>query len=257
MTEYIDPDLKEFLENNNSADFEGLWSRNDPWFEEPNVGRSRSGWSGVCRIELEGRGFFLKKQENFLTYSIKKPLGVTVAEKEFGNLEFCRENKIPAMRVAYFGVRKIAEKVQAVIMTEELKGYYDLSTAMNYFQENNPDLTQKRKVIRQIALMLRDAHKKNFVHYSLYPKHIFVSEKFIEEANDDAKPLCRFIDLEKAVRIPWGKKKQLRDLETLNRRSDYWSKSDRLYFLLAYLMRKNVDKEVRKILKKIDSISKK
>ncbi|NQZ59309.1 MAG: hypothetical protein HRT88_17790, partial [Lentisphaeraceae bacterium] len=45
-----------------------------------NYGRSKTGWSGVCRIKLDGRVMYLKKQEDFYSYSLRHPLGITVAQ---------------------------------------------------------------------------------------------------------------------------------------------------------------------------------
>ncbi|MCM8542847.1 MAG: lipopolysaccharide kinase InaA family protein [Lentisphaeraceae bacterium] len=257
MTEYLNPLWGSFLAEHQYSTFDSLWDRNDEWFETPNKGRSKHGWSGVCRIEVGNRVFFLKKQENFYTYSIKKPLGISVAEKEFKNLKLFKKLNVPSMEVVYFGVRKFNGKLQAMIMTVELKDYFSLSDATAYLETQKPCLTHRRNVISRIATFLRDAHEKNVMHYSLYPKHIFISESFLKEKDESLEPLCRFIDMEKALQVKWGQKKQLRDLETLNRHSSYWSKTDRIYFLKCYLGTNKVDSELRKIVNRIKSITKK
>lgn len=257
MTEYLNPLWGSFLGEHKYSSFDALWDRKDEWFETPNKGRSKDGWSGVCRIEIGNRAFFLKKQENFYTYSIRKPLGISVAEKEFKNLKLFKRLNIPAMEVVYFGVRKNEGKLQAMVMTSELKDDFSLEEATEYWESQKPDFEHRRNVIAKIAGLLKNTHEKNVMHYSLYPKHIFVNKKFFQEKDESQKPLCRFIDLEKALQVKFGRKKQLRDLETLNRHSNYWSISDRIYFLKCYLGRNKVDSEVRKIVRKIQSITKK
>ena len=257
MTEYLNPLWGSFLGEHKFSSFDELWNRNDEWFETPNKGRSKDGWSGVSRIEIGNRAFFLKKQENFYTYSIKKPLGISVAEKEFKNLKLFKRLNIPCMEVVYFGVRKDGGKLQAMVMTSELKDDFSLEEATDYWLEHKPNLKHRRNVIAKLAGFLRDAHEKNVMHYSLYPKHIFVNKKFIQEQDENQSPLCRFIDMEKALKVKWGRKRQLRDLETLNRHSQFWSKSDRLYFLKCYLRTNKVDLELRRIVRKIESITKK
>jgi hypothetical protein len=49
----------------------------------------------------------------------------------------------------------------------------------------------------------------------------------------------------------------LRDLDTLNRHSPAWSRTDRLRFLLAYLKRHAVDSKVRKVWQRLQVLSRK
>ena len=146
MSEFINPAWGDFLKTHNLDNFEDLWSREEPWFEEPNEGRSKDGWSGVCRFEVAGKSFFLKKQENFLTYSVKNPLGIPMAEKEFTNLKLFNELEVPSMTVVYFGSRKHSGKLQALIMTEELYGYEALSDLLEKWAEKKPSREKGTKL---------------------------------------------------------------------------------------------------------------
>ena len=81
LNEYIDPEFKKLLNNTDKIEvdnrkidetvFASLWNRADPWFEKPNSRRSTSkeSWSGVTRIQLKERNFFLKKQQDYFAYS--------------------------------------------------------------------------------------------------------------------------------------------------------------------------------------------
>ena len=257
MQEFIAADWQSFLEKHKLASFDALWDKEIPWFEEPNVGRSKDGWSGVCLLEIDDRKIFLKKQENFYTYSLRHPLGITVAQKEFANIESFNARKIPCMKTVYFGIRKSKGKLQAMIATEALEAYIAFEDVIALWQKNTFTLKHRRLLIAAVADLLSDAHSKGLMHNSLYPKHIFISEEFARKAGTGTQPLCRFIDMEKAKPAKQHSKKQLRDLETLHRRSSYWSRSDRLYFLLCYLGKNEIDHEVRLFIKKLKGIAKK
>ena len=256
MKEYLNPKWESFLKENKFSTFDELWNRDDEWFETPNRGRSKDGWSGVCKIQIGDETFFLKKQENFLTYSIKKPFGIAVAEKEFNNLQLFNKLDIPSMTVVYFGTRKHKGKLQAMVMTEDLKDYMSLSEVKSYWKKNTPALERKRKILDSVAELLLNAHKKNVMHYSLYPKHVFVRKSFVMEGDESSKPLSRFIDMEKALKASYKSKKQVRDLETLNRHCKTATKQDRIYFLLRYLGKEKADSEVRDYIRKIQAITK-
>jgi len=258
MKEFIATDWQEFLSSQKLASFDQLWDRELPWFEEPNYGRSKDGWSGVCKLELDGRVLFLKKQQNFYSYSLRHPLGITVAQKEYANIALFNKLQIPCMETVYFGIRKQKGKLQAMIMTEGLEGYIPFEDATQIWESGSFSLSKRRVLIREIADFLRAAHQKEVMHNSLYPKHIFIEESFVRHQKSDGRPVCRFIDMEKARQAKFHSSRQLRDLDTLQRRtSSYWSRSDRLYFLLSYMEKTKVDTEFRTFLQKLRSISKK
>ena len=257
MKEFIAADWQQFLYGHKLASFDQLWDKQLPWFEEPNYGRSKDGWSGVCRLEIDGRVLYLKKQQNFYSYSLRHPLGVTVAQKEYDNIDLFNELQIPCMKTVYFGVRKQQGKLQAMIITEGLEGYIPLEDATKIWENGSFTLSHRRQLLCSIGEFLRAAHQQGVMHNSLYPKHIFIEEAFVRQRHSDGRPLCRFIDMEKARRAKFHSKRQMRDLDTLQRRTAYWSRCDRLYFLLCYLGKTKIDKEVRTFLQKLRSISKK
>ena len=254
MNEFVDPVWQKLLEGNKAVNFEQLWARNDAWFEKPNSGRSKGGWSGVCRIEIGGKFFFLKKQEKFLTYSLKAPFGQSLVVKEKDNLARFNNLKIPCVKLVYFGVRKFKGRVQGMIMTEALNGYISLDEAVLGY-ERLP-LEKRRKVIHSLAKLVKFTHEKGQMHNSLYPKHLFIEENFARGGEPSQEPLSRFIDLETAKKAKNGSKKQLRDLDTLDRRSLFGSKTDRLAFVLAYLNQKSCNAKVRSFLKRLSAVSK-
>ena len=257
MTKYLAADWQDFLQSHKLASFDDLWDKDLEWFEAPNYGRSKNGWSGVCRIEVDGRVMYLKKQENFYTYSLRHPLGITVAQKEFDNIQYFNSLDIPCLKVLYFGVRKHKGKLQAMLMTEGLEGYLPFNQITKLYQKEHFSLDRRRQLLRAIASFLREAHEKNVMHFCLYSKHIFVDENFVKTGEVGNRPVCRFIDMEKSCKANYQSKKQMRDLDTLNRRTPYWSKVDRLVFILAYLHKGAVDKDVKSFYMCLSRISKK
>ena len=259
--EYIDPEFKKFLIiNNEKTHFKSLWNRNDPWFEEPNIGRrdSKSAWSGVSRIDENGQAFFLKKQENYFSYSVKPPFRQLIVQKEFANIQLFKSLMIPCLDVVYFGIRKKSGKTQGILVTKALDDYISLHDIEVQYKElhGSGQFRIKRAVIEKIAALIQKTHESGLMHRCLYPKHIYIDKIFLKTGEQKTKePVCRFIDLESARKVSYNSKKQLRDLETLNRRLLKVGQRDKLYFLLKYLNKTSLDKEIRKLIKRIQKIS--
>ncbi|MCK5100089.1 MAG: hypothetical protein KAR45_18405 [Desulfobacteraceae bacterium] len=263
--EYIDPEFNNFLiSNNEKTHFTNLWNRDDPWFEEPNIGRrdSKSAWSGVSRIQYNGHAFFLKKQENYFSYSVKPPIRQLIVQKEYANIQLFESLKIPTLDVVYFGIRKksgnILGKTQGILITKALDNYISLNEAQEqFFNIHKPEqLKIKRIVIAKVAALVKKTHKSGLMHRCLYPKHIYIDKDFCKTGEKQTnEPVCRFIDLESARKAPYNSKKQLRDLETLNRRSPTVKLKDKVYFLLKYLNKTSLDKDARKLIKRIQKIT--
>jgi hypothetical protein len=74
--------------------------------DEPNT--SRGGWSSVFRLDLEGRGFYLKRQSNYLTRTLHQPLGEPTFAREFRNISRYQQKAIPALQAVFYGERKVA-----------------------------------------------------------------------------------------------------------------------------------------------------
>ncbi len=257
MKQYIAKNWHDFLLTHDLASFDQLWEKELPWFEDINYGRSRDGWSGVCKIKVDGHVLYLKKQQNFYRYPISKSLGGTVAQKEYNNISLFNTLDIPCLETVYFGVRKQQGRLQAMIMTEGLEGYISFEEVTGIWSRGCFGLAHRRGLIRHIGEFLRQAHDKKVMHNSLYPKHIFLDENYVLNQKSDNQPICRFIDMERSRRARFGSRRQIRDLETLHRRTPYWSHSDRLFFLLCYLGKTRVDVEVRTFLKNFQKIRKK
>jgi hypothetical protein len=259
--EYIDPLFKTLLASNNEkTHFKSLWNRNDPWFEEPNLGRrdSKKAWSGVSRIVFNDQAFFLKKQENYFTYSVKPPFRQLIVQKEYANIQLFKSYKIHCLDVVYFGTRKKSGKTQGIIITKALDDYISLhDIELQHKKLHGAEQFRiQQAVIKEIASLVKKTHESGLMHRCLYPKHIYIEKHFFETGEQETKrPLCRFIDLESARKVSYNSKKQLRDLETLNRRLPTLNFKGKLYFLLQYLDKTETDKDVRNMIKRINDIS--
>ena len=67
MSDFLAAEDRALLERHGLATFDALWARQLDAVDEPNT--SKGGWSSVFRLELEGQGYYLKRQSNYLTRS--------------------------------------------------------------------------------------------------------------------------------------------------------------------------------------------
>lgn len=81
MTDYMASADRALLQRHGLDDFEALWALELDAVDEPNTGRG--GWSSVYRLELEGKGYYLKRQSDYLTRSLHKPFGEPTFAREF------------------------------------------------------------------------------------------------------------------------------------------------------------------------------
>lgn len=65
MTDFLAEEDRALLERHGLGTFDALWAKQLEAVDEPNT--ARGGWSSVFRLELEGQGYYLKRQSNYLT----------------------------------------------------------------------------------------------------------------------------------------------------------------------------------------------
>lgn len=130
MSDFVDEKWREILAFNGLESFDALWNVDAKWFEEPN--RRRGGWSGVSRYEMrlpEGNlaPVFIKRQENHGTWSWAHPIrGVPTFLREFQRIMTYRRCEIPSLQPVYFGARLRGGDQRAILITEDLAGFYSL-----------------------------------------------------------------------------------------------------------------------------------
>lgn len=186
-------------------DFEYWWNVPGEWVEEPN--RRRSGWSGMVRAVLDGRMYYVKRQLNHRCYTLAHPFGWPTASREWQYLTHLQRLGIGAPVGVFHAVRKTAEGVEAVLVTEELAGFVDLAALER--------LAPERKLVlaRAVGELLGRLHRVRLQHSSLYNKHVMA------KASEEGFAVA-LIDLEKMrPRLTAGMAAR-HDLEQLQRRQN-------------------------------------
>ena len=224
MTDFIAGTDRALLERNGLADFDALWAVQLDAVDEPNT--SGGGWSSVFRMDLEGQGFYLKRQSNYLTRTLHSPLGEPSFAREFRNIERYKTLGIPALEAVFFGERKVPGERRAILMTRALDGWNDLDSLL----EQWPQLTagQQQAILQACGQLARRLHAVRQVHGCFYPKHIFLQP-------DGAAYRAQLIDLEKTRPLLLGQRDRVKDIEPLLRRAHAWTEADVRALLAAYL----------------------
>lgn len=224
MTDFLAAEDRPLLARHGLDSFEALWARQLDAVDEPNT--SGGGWSSVFRLELEGQGYYLKRQSNYLTRTWSHPFGEPSFSREFRNISRYRELGIPALQAVFYGQRKVDGEVRAILLTRALDGWDDLDSLLHRW----PALTveQRCAILQACGQLARRLHGMRQVHGCFYPKHIFLQAI----ANGYQ---ARLIDLEKTRPLLFGQRDRVKDLEPLLRRARAWNDNDVRELLSAYL----------------------
>src|SRR3990167_8002126 len=100
MSAFIAAQDRALLEHHGLASFEALWALKLEAVDEPNT--ERGGWSSVYRLELGDAAFYLKRQSNHLTRTLRHPFGEPTFAREFRNIKRYTTLGIPALQAAFF-----------------------------------------------------------------------------------------------------------------------------------------------------------
>jgi tRNA A-37 threonylcarbamoyl transferase component Bud32 len=240
MYEYVNPKWEKLLHKNRLIDFESFWSLPNDWFEPLNT--RRNGWSGVITKKVGEDLFFVKKQENHNFKSIRHPiLGQPTFLREFQNIQYLIDHKIPTLEVIFFGIRDN----QCVLVTRDL----------NKNNQSLQKIIEKKKLfsktdLNRIAKTLGNMHKHNVQHTYPVPKHIYLNK-----VNEDIV----LIDLEKMKKRFFSFQASIRDLYAfLKYAREYMDEQDISYFLRKYfknqkpnILQKFILRRVNKKIKKL------
>ncbi|KMM79574.1 lipopolysaccharide kinase InaA family protein [Pseudomonas deceptionensis] len=224
MTDFVADADRALLERNGLADFDALWAVQLEAVDEPNT--SGGGWSSVFRMDLEGQGFYLKRQSNYLTRTLHSPLGEPSFAREFRNIQRYRQMGIPALEAVFFGERKIPGERRAILVTRALDGWNDLDSLLEQWSQLSDE--QQQAILQACGQLARRLHAVRQVHGCFYPKHIFLQP-------DGAGYRAQLIDLEKTRPLLLGQRDRVKDIEPLLRRAHVWTEADVRALLAAYL----------------------
>lgn len=224
MTDYLASADQALLQRHGLNDFEALWALQLDAVDEPNTGRG--GWSSVFRLELEGKGFYLKRQSDYLTRTLHRPFGEPTFAREFRNISRYQKLKIPALQAVFYGERKGNGQHRAILMTRALDDWRDLDSLLAQWPQL--EAANRLGILQACGQLARTLHAAGQVHGCFYPKHIFLRER--REGWQ-----AQLIDLEKTRPLLFGMRDRLKDLEPLLRRAGAWSEADVRNLLAAYL----------------------
>jgi tRNA A-37 threonylcarbamoyl transferase component Bud32 len=241
MSDYLCADDRPLLERHGLASFDALWALALEAVDAPN--RAGHGWSQVFRLTLDGQGYYLKRQSDYLMRSLRHPFGEPSFAREFRNIQRYRGLGIPALRAAFFGQRRADGERRAILLTRALDDRQDLQHWLDGWQQR--PVQQRRALVAAVGRLARALHEAGQSHGCFYPKHIFLREA-------DGFDAC-LIDLEKTRPLRRGEGDRVRDLEPLLRRAAVWQETDVRGFLAAYLHRPEQSAEVSHWLPLLDA----
>lgn len=224
MTDYLASADQALLQRHGLSDFEALWALQLDAVDEPNTGRG--GWSSVFRLELEGKGFYLKRQSDYFTRSLQRPFGEPTFAREFRNISRYQKLEIPALQAVFYGERKQGGEHRAILMTRALDEWTDLEQLLGRWAQM--DASQRQAILQACGRLARTLHAAGQMHGCFYPKHIFLRER--REGWQ-----AQLIDLEKTRPLLFGMRDRVKDLEPLLRRARAWDEADVRELLAAYL----------------------
>lgn len=164
MSDFLAAEDRALLERNGLATFDALWAKQLDAVDEPNT--SHGGWSSVYRLELEGQGYYLKRQSNYLTRTLHRPFGEPSFAREFRNISLYQLG-IPALQAAFFGERKVEGERRAMLLTRALDGWNDLDSLL----EQWPQLSaaQHSAILLACGKLARHLHSVGQVHGCFTP----------------------------------------------------------------------------------------
>jgi tRNA A-37 threonylcarbamoyl transferase component Bud32 len=224
MTDYLASADQALLQRHGLSDFDALWALQLDAVDEPNTGRG--GWSSVFRLELEGKGFYLKRQSDYFTRSLQRPFGEPTFAREFRNISRYQKLDIPALQAVFYGERKQGGEHRAILMTRALDEWTDLEQLLGRWAQM--DAPQRQAILQACGRLARTLHGAGQMHGCFYPKHIFLRER--REGWQ-----AQLIDLEKTRPLLFGMRDRVKDLEPLLRRARAWDDADVRLLLAAYL----------------------
>jgi len=224
MTDFLAAEDRALLERHGLGTFDALWAKQLDAVDEPNT--DGGGWSSVFRLELEGHGYYLKRQSNYLTRTLHAPFGEPTFAREFRNISRYRSLGIPALQAAFFGQRNVAGEVRALLLTRALDGWDDLDSLLQRWSDL--EASQQSAILKACGQLARHLHGVRQVHGCFYPKHIFLRA-------EGAGYQAQLIDLEKTRPLLFGQRDRVKDLEPLLRRAPEWSDAQLRELLAAYL----------------------
>ncbi|MDR3213119.1 MAG: lipopolysaccharide kinase InaA family protein [Azoarcus sp.] len=225
MEDFFSPADRTLLEPHGLASFDALWNLNLARVDDPNI--DRGGVSEVFRLDLDGQGYYLKRQCKHLTRSFAHPCGEPTFAREFRNVRHLHAHGVPTMDIAFFAQRRLPGKGScAILLTRELSGWQSMAHWLGEWDTLSGAV--RERMLTACGEVIRRLHAAKLIHCCLYPEHVFV-----HAAGEGCE--AALIDLEKARHVWLGRNDYCRDVEQFLRRSPVLSSDDAGIVLAAYL----------------------
>jgi hypothetical protein len=177
-------------------------------------------------LNLDGRAFFLKRQRNHLTRSLRAPLGEPTFSREFRNIQRCLARNVPAVRAAFYAERELPGHGRcAILLTHALEGWHNLDAAL---EDVRTDSDARHRLLSACGALARRLHYAGLIHCCFYPRHVFVRKAAFDYET------C-LIDLEKMRSLLFGARDRVKDLEQFLRHAPLLDAQDMRVWLSRYL----------------------
>jgi heptose I phosphotransferase len=188
----LEPALKKYLAT--SADlFQQFMAMHGQIYRELEGRRTQ-------RIELNGRGYFLKQHYGVGWKEIFKNIfqcraPVFSAKNEWLALQRLQTLGVPTMQIAGYGSRGLnPARKQSFLLTEELTNVVSLEDVCKTWTTIPPTLKLKHALIKEVARMTRLLHSNGINHRDFYLCHFLTNTKLIPGQT----PILYLIDLHRA-----------------------------------------------------------
>lgn len=224
MTDFIAVADRGLLERHGLSDFESLWDVQLDDVDEPCA--VRGGWSCVYRLELEGSGFYLKRQSNYLTRTLRRPFGEPSCSREFRTINRYQTLGIPALHAVYYGERYVDGDLRAILLTHAPDNWTDLESLVQQWSALSAH--QRLAILQACGQLARTLHAAGQVCGRFYPQHVFLRQR-------SGAYLAQMIDLEKTRPSLFGWRDRIKDLEPLVRGAPAWTEVEVRELLATYL----------------------
>ena len=199
--------------------FDFFWRQQGEWVEEPN--RRRNGWSGMIKLTMGEKTYYVKKQCNHLNRSLQHPTGWPTVSREHQNIIRLNQLGIGTPRPVFHGVRRTSSGLEAILVTEELVGFRSLDHLHDLTSE------QKAALAREVGRILGIMHRAHLQHSCLYDKHIMARW-------NNQEPEVALIDLEKLRKPLLFWRASPHDMDQLKRHQTLWNAEEWQRLMQSY-----------------------
>lgn len=221
-------------QNRAFADAEAVWNL-------AGVVVSRDAISEVCRVELGGQNYYLKRYYQ-PGKGVRRWLGRSRACAEWENLRLFRDWGLPVPELAAYGQQWARDGYRGALVTAALPEAQGLDVLAERLQEPRWRTALLQRLARYVAIL----HRHGFAHGDLNWRNLLV--------NTQGEPEVHFIDCPGGRVWPWplSRRKIAKDLWLLDKLArQYLSRSQRLRFYLDYRGVSRLDRADKRLLRAI------